>query len=105
MGTEVASDYRTELTSPRGASCRGVLLNSKESIHSQIVSSYPTPDAFSRSSTRDRLYEGWPSALVRLEQCGLVCGPAAYAVSRRVARVIRPRNIVTSPCAVTAWAP
>jgi glycosyltransferase involved in cell wall biosynthesis len=54
------------------------------------------PYAFSRSSTRYRdRHQGWTSPLVRLEQCGLVCGPAAYTVSRCAARVARPRSGVT----------
>lgn len=39
--------------------------------------------AFSASSARNRgRYDGWPSALARLEKRGLLSGPVAYAVSR-----------------------
>jgi len=39
--------------------------------------------AFSSSSPRNQgRYNGWPSALVRLEKRGLAYGPVAYAVSR-----------------------
>jgi hypothetical protein len=38
------------------------------------------------SALNHQRYDGWPRALSRMEKRGIVCGPAAYAVSRLRAR-------------------